>query len=125
MSVEARKEFQTTRGAFWLWAGLLTPPVAWSLQVQAAYLMVYVSCAARANFPYHLASLACLALSMAGGLLSWRNWRRAGADVPDEEGGPLARSRFLALLGVLAGLLFSVVIVAQWVPGFILPPCNK
>ena len=124
-SVEARKEFTKDRGIFWLWAGLLTPPAAWFLQLQAAYLMVYVSCAVGGNAPYHLASLASLALSAAGGVLSWRNWQKAGPEIPGEQGGPLTRSRFLALLGLLSGALFSVTIIAQWVPAFILPPCNK
>jgi hypothetical protein len=125
VSVEERKEFLTRRGIFLLWAGLLVPPAAWLLQLQAAYLMVYVSCATGGNLAYHLASLAALAVAAAGGLLSWRNWRRAGPEVPGERGGPLTRSRFMALLGVLTGALFSVVIIAQWLPGFILPPCNK
>ena len=125
MSAEATKELAKTSGLFRLWAGFLAGPVAWAVQLQAAYLMVYVSCAVGGNLPYHLTSLATLALAAAGTLLSWRNWRQAGVKLPDERGGVLTRSRFMAALGLLSGALFSVVIVAQWVPAFILPPCNK
>lgn len=124
MSSEAKREFGRERGKFWLTLGLLGAPAAWFVQLQAAYLMVYVSCATGGRLPYHLVSVLMLAAALACAVLSWRNWQRVGGAEPDERAGVVPRTRFLAALGVLMGALFCLAIVAQWAPAFVLPPCN-
>jgi hypothetical protein len=73
--------------------------------------------------PLHLLSLATLALAVAGGVVAWREWRRAGREWPGEGPGTLPRSRFIAVLGLLGAPLFALTIVAQWVANLFLNPC--
>jgi hypothetical protein len=65
-----------------------------------------------------------LLLVIGGGLIARREWRRSGATWGNGEAGPIGRTRFLAGMGMLAGLLFALVIIAQWIPSFILDPCQ-
>ena len=59
----------------------------------------------------------------AGAWVAWREWTRAGAEWPDEGVSPAARSRFMAMLGLLGSLLFAAVILAQWLAKLFLHPC--
>jgi hypothetical protein len=71
----------------------------------------------------HLVSLGALLLALGGGAVAWREWRRAGSEWPGEGSGPLVRSRFMAVIGVLASAFFTLVIVAQWIAQLFLNPC--
>ena len=49
--------------------------------------------------------------------------RREGQDGGGEEGGTLARSRMMAVLGLMGGALFSLGIILQWVASLFFNPC--
>jgi hypothetical protein len=125
MTTEAKKAFDEKRGQFWLWLGFLLPPAAWALQLQIVYLLSEYGCGSGNFTPNHIASGGALILSVFGFLLSWHNWMKAGGEWKNEEAGTLARSRFLAILGVLTGALFTLVIFAQWLPTILGVPCDK
>jgi hypothetical protein len=72
----------------------------------------------------HLVHVVCLGLVLVGGLIAWRCWRATGTEWPGEGGGPLARSRFLAGIGVLMSGFVALVMVADWIPSFMLNPCQ-
>ncbi|HEX9937423.1 MAG TPA: hypothetical protein VGB15_09875 [Longimicrobium sp.] len=123
---ETRNEpehFREPRGIAALWFAVLAGPLAWMLGLNAAYSLVRVACAKNSMLYLHAVSLLTLLLALAGGVVAWREWQRAGREWPGEGGGTLPRSRFMVALGVLASALFSLVIVAQWVASFFLNPC--
>lgn len=124
---EAKKEFSEKRGEFMLWLGLLLPPVVWALQLQTIYLLIgYNTCEGGSRSPVHITSLICLILSAFGFFVSWRNWMKTGGiEWKSENSGIVPRSRFMAILGVLTGALFSIVIFAQWLPAIYGVPCGK
>jgi hypothetical protein len=107
-----------------LWTGLLLAPLAWLLNISAGYALVPRACATGNHLPGHLVHLVCLLLALGGALVAWRLWQAIGSRWPEDEGGPAARSRFMAATGVLTSLLFALVIVAQWVPSFMISPCQ-
>lgn len=106
-----------------LWFAVLAGPVAWMLGLNTGYSLVRVACAKDTNLSLHLVSLATLLLALAGGWMAMREWRRAGRQWPGEEGGPLHRGRFMAALGVMTSVLFSMAIIAQWVASLFFNPC--
>jgi hypothetical protein len=107
-----------------LWIGLLLAPIAFLINLELAYALVPTACSSRNEVPVHLVHLACLLLTIYGLMTAWRSWKVTGATWPGEQGDPLSRSRFMALTGMLVSGMFLLVIVAQWIPTFVLDPCQ-
>jgi hypothetical protein len=115
--------FEEPRGKLSLWTGLLAAPIAFLLNLQAMYMLVTLTCDAAGPW-LHVSARVTFALAAAGGWVAWRDWRRTGARWPGQGGDAIARSRFLAALGVLGSALFALVIVAQWLATWFLGPCT-
>ena len=124
MTVDNRTHVPDAREIRALWTGLLVPPAAFLLNLELAYALVPTACSSRNQLLVHLVHLGCLALALFGGFTAWRHWKLTGETWPGGEGGRLSRSRFMAGLGLLISSLFALVIVAQWIPSFVLDPCQ-
>ena len=102
-----------------LWAGVLLAPAAWLTDLGLSYALVPGrhgdgTLAARLA----VAALA-FAITLAGGLLSLRNWRRLRTpETEAQSGGPL----FLAAFGAIASAFFALVIATTTIPNFVLRP---
>ena len=123
VSRETTEELKEPRAIAALWFAMLAGPAAWMLGLNLDYALVRVACARHTTLPLHGVTLATLALAAAGGWVAWREWRRVGGGWPGEAWGPEARSRFMAVMGMLAAAFFGLVIVAQWVSKLFLNPC--
>jgi hypothetical protein len=123
-TVDTRTDVPDASALRALWTGLLLPPAAFLLNLELAYALVPNACSSGNELSVHLVHLVCLALAVFGGVTAWRFWRRSGETWPGDEGGPVARSRFMAGLGFLTSALFALVILAQWIPSFMLSPCQ-
>jgi hypothetical protein len=106
-----------------LWIGVLTGPLVALLEQEVLYLLVPGACARGQELPLHLAALVALLLIAGSGVLSLREWRRAGA-VADEAGGARARSRFMAIVGVLTSVIFGLGVAAHWLAAIVLGACQ-
>ena len=124
MGVDPRTDVPDAPELRALWTGVLLAPIAFLIDLEVAYALVPTACSGRNQLPVHLSHVVCLALALFGGLTALRSWRTTGSTWPGEEGGPVARSRFMAGLGLLMSSLFALVIVAMWVPSFLLDPCQ-
>jgi hypothetical protein len=124
LTAEADRKFARWREVLTLWAGVLIAPLAWALQMQAGYILVQPACQAGRNTLLHIVTLAALLLAALGGFIAWRKWQQTGRAWPDEAAGALARSRFMAVLGLLLSVMFFLVIVAQGIASFVLHPCQ-
>ena len=125
MDSEAVREFKEGAGPGALWAGILAGPMAALVQLQANYALVLWVCGTGRAWALHAVSLAALLVAVGAGLLSWRNWQRAGADWDDEGAGVLPRSRFMAAVGMLVSAHSALVVVAQWVAVFVYSACQR
>ncbi len=122
---EVTQEFSEKRGQFWLWFSFLLPPIVWITQLQTVYLLTEYACGSGNFSSIHIVSIVSLVLSIFGFLVSWRNWMKTGGEWKSEGAGGVSRSRFMAILGVLTGALFTLVIFAQWLPTILGVPCDK
>jgi len=105
------------------WPALLVAPSIALANAALAYALVPPSCASQHTAVLHALSacslLACLALTYPAA----HNWLRApvAADGP----GTASRSRrhFLSQVATMAGLLSALVVLAEWLPVWIVSPC--
>jgi hypothetical protein len=98
--------------------------MAFLFNLEMSYALVPTACGSRNVLPVHLVHLVSLGMAVIGMLFALREWRRSGATWSDGEAGPLGRTRFLSGLGLLLGLQFGLVILAQWIPTLVLNPCQ-
>ena len=124
MTVDSRTEIPDARELRALWAGLLLAPAAFLLNLEVAYALVPTACSTGTRLLVHVVHVGCLLLAGGGALIAWRSWRSTGETWPGGAGGKLSRSRFMAGVGLLLSLFIVMVIVAQWVPSFVLNPCQ-
>jgi hypothetical protein len=93
-------------------------PLAWTAQLAVSYPLAQLAChagiASQHPRALHAISAGALLVVLAAGLLASTMWKR-GAD---------ERQRFMALLGVLSCVVFALVVIATWVPTFIMHNCE-
>jgi hypothetical protein len=111
----------TIRG---LWTGILAGPLAAMFNLALNYAVADTTCTAGVRTVLNVVALGCLALTCGGFVLSWELWRSTGGGWPSDGSEP-DRSRFMGLWGTLANLFFFVVVIAEWIPVFVLQPCQK
>jgi hypothetical protein len=112
------------RGDTALAVAYFLPAVAALLQLEVAYLSVSRACRQGSAVPLHVESAVALVLALWGVRVGWRAWSAAGRRFDEKGADPAARTRFLAAVGTLLGVLFVLVIVAMWLPIFFLDPCE-
>jgi hypothetical protein len=118
------------RGSWLLWAGVLTGPAAWSLQLVVNYNLEELACASANQDPGRLLGLGvetvvmltnillAVATLLAGGAAL--HCRRVGAKV--ESTGD--RAAWMAVAGVMSSALFLIIILAGFAPPFFLSVCE-
>jgi hypothetical protein len=124
MTVDPRTDIPDAPEIRALWTGLLLAPAAFLLNLEVAYAVVPRACSAQSRLLVHLVHIVCFLLAAAGALTAWRSWRAHGEIWPGEAGGRISRSRFMGGVGLLLSLFIVLVLVAQWIPSFMLSPCQ-
>lgn len=107
-----------------LWLAVLAGPVIWFFSVLANFALATTSCITGWKAVLFVVVAIALIVTVCAGLLAWKLWRRAGAELPGESGGAVAYERTLSLAGVLLSAGFFVVIVAQCVPNLFFGACR-
>jgi hypothetical protein len=125
MEAETKNEFSAAKVGLRLWLGILLPPAAWAIQLQTVYLTSETGCRSNDFTANHLVSVFAILLSTIGGVIAWSSWLESGKGWKAEDAGTISRSRFMAILGMLLGGLFTLLIFAQWLPTLFGVPCDK
>jgi hypothetical protein len=108
-----------------LWTSVLTGPVVFLVNLQVNYVMVDWACNTGNDWALHVVHAVALVVSLAAAWLGRVLWTRVGGGWPDSHDGPDSRSRLLAVVGTLGGLLFAVSILAQWITVMVLGACPR
>jgi len=111
------------RSTAWSWLALLLTPMISLANLGVVYALAVPACEGQTTL-----WLQCVqaASTVSCGLLSWMAWRvpRNGTLAGGSSAGsPLARQDFIAAMGRWAGLLFTLVTMAQWFVALALSPC--
>src|SRR4051812_13598767 len=96
------------RPALALWAGLLSGPLAWAVQLPVCYALSEAACSSRSLAGFHAVTAACLLVALTGLWLAWRNWQSVGGWPSATDEAPVARTRLLSVLGLLVGSLLTL-----------------
>ena len=121
IDTDIRVEDETGIASQWL-ANLLAP-IAFLIELEVAYMLVPRACEAGNLLPVHLAHAGALLLGLAGGFFAWREWQTWVNQRSTDMGERAVRSRFMARVGLLTSGGFVLVILALWLPSFLLDPC--
>lgn len=111
----------------WLVVGfaVLGSPIAWGLNLNINYFLVQPVCIMGGKIAMHITSAVLLAVALAS--VATSIWLLARNRVPFRENaeGFDGWKAFVGLYGIATGLLFSLAIIAQWVPTFMFDACTR
>ena len=110
----------------WSWLGIVAAPLLFLLNLQVTYALTGPACR-DAGLPFITLHLTSAVLAATAAVLGVIAWRQRGPESPqDPEGNTAADwSHLLAVLGALGGGFFALLILAQWLPTFMLHPCLR
>jgi hypothetical protein len=103
------------------WPALLLAPLLALTDQSVAYALVTWSCKRLSLLLPHGVHLAFLLATVALTVLAWTEWRAMARAV--QEDARVARPVFVAMVGTLAGAYSCLVILALWIPQWMLSPC--
>jgi hypothetical protein len=104
------------------WPGLLIAPLLALADQSITYAMVEWSCETQHHAAPHGVHLVFLLLTLATIWMAQGNPPRPG--VRADSGDRATARSFVATMAILVGALSALVIVAMWVPQWILSPCH-
>jgi len=105
------------------WPALVLAPLLALADQGVAYALVPWSCANQKIVPLHAVHMVFLLAALAATLPAWRAFSLTRGQPKSDEGESGDRMPFLALSGVVVGLLSAAVIAAMWLPVWVLSPC--
>jgi hypothetical protein len=106
------------------WPALLVAPLIAFTNGAIAYALVSPSCSHQEVVNLHLLSIASLLACFVVTVPAALNWQRARALAGRAESPAQARHRFLSQVGTLTALLSTLVVLAEWLPVWIVSPCS-
>ncbi len=125
MAVASADEYFSSRPAIaQLWFGILAGPLIAAAQQEAAFILVPWACTT-GMYPFlWITTLAGVIVALSAAFVAFRLWKLAGESWPTDEGGPVPRARFMAAGGLILSLFFTLFVIAQGIPMWILSPCH-
>lgn len=106
------------------WPGLLAAPLLALGDQSVAYAFAPYGCSHQHLAGLHAVHLAFLVATLACAWLAWPGARPALRAMRNDEGGSTQRHDLFAVLGFLMGLFSAAIVVALWIPQWVLSPCS-
>lgn len=97
-----------------------------ALHLNVMYFLVQPVCRLGGNWTFHVTTLVLLVTTVFAGWVAWRirgNESRAD-ELSSEIEARAGVVSFLGFFGVVAAVIFSLAIIVQWVPVFVIGPCT-
>jgi hypothetical protein len=108
-----------------LWIGFILPPLAWAMEMEAMWLTTEWGCD-KSEFKWnHVVAITALLLSIVGTLIAWTQGK-ATANTPEPTTIEKPSTRdFMSIVATALGILFTMLIFAQYLPTLLGVPCSK
>lgn len=128
MKVDTAKQKETLARAgagLMLWIGFILPPLAWAIEMEAMWLTTEWGCD-KSEFKWnHAVAIIALLISIAGVFIAWTQGR-ATANTPEATTIEQPSTRdFMSVVATVLGILFTMLIFAQYLPTLMGVPCSK
>jgi hypothetical protein len=107
-----------------LWWSLVAGFVAWGADLGLSYMLEQHSCSTGHHYVLQVTSIVCLVIALTGFATGLMEFKRFPGTTSEEGGSHFDRAHFQALMGMAFSLSFAVVMIAGWVPRWILSPCE-
>jgi hypothetical protein len=118
-------QFTRWPGLMSLALGVLLGPIIALVNQQMIYAGDMYACGRNLRGALHIIPVLCLVVAIGTCVAAFINWRAVGKGLEDEHDGVVARTRFLALLGITISAFSVLVILGQWLSIFVFPACAR
>jgi uncharacterized membrane protein len=106
------------------WMLIVVPPLLTAAHQEANFVLVRQACAAQRNVMLYGVTIVSLLLIASVVLVAYLTWREEGAQWPCETADVATRTRFIAMVGLLGGVISFLVTLAQGIATVYLDPCQ-
>ena len=107
-----------------IWWAMFGGPVAWACDLGFSYVLQQHTCSTGHHYVLHLITVVCGVIALTGLLAGMAAYKRIPEDANDHGVRPMDRTHFQVLFGIVFSLAFTIVIIAEAVPRWILHPCQ-
>ncbi len=107
-----------------IWCAMFAGPFAWASDLGFSYVLEQHACSTGHHYVLHLITVVCALIALAGFAAGFAAYKRVPEEAEDHGMRPMDRTHFQTLFGMIFSLAFTVVIVAEAVPRWILHPCQ-
>ena len=121
--MEREKPEALPTSTFLLYYGILAAPTAWMCDEGLSYMLDQHACSTGHFYVLHIITIVTAMIALSGFFIALLQLLAAGKG-NDDGGSPRDRAYFMARLGIITSLGFTLVILALAVPRWILSPCD-
>lgn len=107
-----------------IWWTMFAGPFAWATDLGFSYALAQHSCSTGHHYVLHVITVLCALIALSGFATGWAAYKVLPHEASDEGVRPVDRTHFQILFGIIFSLAFTVVILAEAVPRWILSPCQ-
>ena len=107
-----------------IWWAMFGGPFAWACDLGFSYVLQQHTCSTGHHYVLHVITVVCALVALTGFLAGMAAYKRVPDDANDHGVRPMDRTHFQVLFGMVFSLAFTVVIIAEAVPRWILHPCQ-
>jgi hypothetical protein len=107
-----------------VWWTMFGGPLAWACDLGFSYALEQHTCSTGHHYILHVITVVCALIALSAFAAGWIAYNAIPHEASDEGARPMDRTHFQVLFGMVFGIAFTVVIVAEAVPRWILHPCQ-
>ena len=107
-----------------VWWTMFAGPSAWACDLGFSYVLAQHACSTGHHYVLHVITFVCAAIALSGFAAGWTVYNVLPEEAREEGVRPIDRAHFQIVFGIVFSLAFTVVIVAEAVPRWILNPCQ-
>jgi len=107
-----------------IWWTMFAGPFAWACDLGFSYALEQHTCSTGHHYVLHVITVVCGLIALSGLAAGRTAYSVLPEEASDEGVRPIDRTHFQVLFGIVISLAFTVVIVAEAVPRWILSPCQ-